>query len=348
MATGYGGKLSPTSPSNTGWPRGPSPGTGNFPKAGKGVGKQGKGLHPHAVSQQPVVRYELGTEDPPPYGDLRYSTTYWDARHAAVGDLPFDWYMGYDRLAGILKERLPAASSNAEILEIGFGTSELPARLHADGWVNITAIDTSVVAVTRARSARRHNDRKELQFLQMDACKMEFPDECFNAVIDKALLDTLVTGGHAFPRVRDMLSEVYRILTPGGMFFCISHAGPSTRLPYLAHDSAKPWKIEVAYLEKDSSAKPQDDGPDDAGGGYFHVYICTKPPLDAEDPGESGDDVDGEGLISPEMVATSELVSGTKEQNLGQVGDQLEDPEAEDYDAEQSPLGALGGIDDSF
>jgi len=260
-------------------------GKGAAQRAGKGFKGAGKGNgSPLVLVPQPGIKYELGPDDPPPYGDLRYSSAYWDARHAAVGDVPFDWYMGYDSLAGILKLRLPPPSDKdgPEILDMGFGTSEVPACLHADGWTNVTAIDTSVVAVTRARSARRHLGRSELQFLQMDACKTEFPEKCFDAVIDKALLDTLATGGHAFPRVRDMLSEVYKLLRPGGVFFCCSHAAPATRLPYLAHDSTKPWRIEVARVEK-NQARPDEEGydalQDDAGGGFFHIYICTKPPI---------------------------------------------------------------------
>lgn len=243
----------------------------------KGGGK-GKGS-PKAVARQPKIT--LGPGDPPPYGDTRCGPFYWDARHAATGDVPFDWYMGYDRLASILHQRLPPARDGAEILDVGFGTSEIPACLHADGWTNVTGIDTSVAAVSRARSARRHAGRSELQFLQMDVCKMTFPEPCFHAVIDKALLDTLVCGGHGFPRARDMLSEVYRVLRPGGVYFLITHAGAATRLPYLTMDPKKPWRIEVARLEKSQCAPIEgiadEDPPEDAGAGFFHVFICTKP-----------------------------------------------------------------------
>jgi len=319
----------PSAPSQAGTPMMSNAGKGAGPKGGSnggkgGGGNGGKGSPAQAMlAPQPSLKVGLGPDDPPPYGDLRYSTAYWDARHAAVGDMPFDWYMGYDRLAGILRQRLPPVSSGAEILDLGFGTSEVAACLHADGWTNVTAVDTSVVAVTRARSARRHRARTELQFLQMDACKMEFPEECFDAVIDKALLDTLVTGGHSFPRARDMLSEVYRLLRPGGVFFCVSHAAVATRLPYLAHDTSKPWRIEVVRVAKtriQEEGIPDDELPDDAGGGYFHIYICTKPPIPNADaygedgPLQDGDDISEEhedaesGGMSPEMPASSTMM----------------------------------------
>jgi len=261
------------------------------------------------------------------------------------------------------------------ILDIGFGTSEVSACLHADGWTNVTAIDTSVVAVTRARSARRHQGRSELQFLQMDACKMdEIPEKSFDAVLDKALLDTLVTGGHAFPRVRDMLGEVYRVLRPGGVYFCVSHSAAATRLPYLAHDSSKPWRIEVARVEKSFLARtdvvPEDEVPDDVGGGFFHIYVCTKPPVPeaehsltkapesgasrsllAPDPEVTAharsDDAQGIGAPldsgSPEMAASSTLMP---------VADQAEqDEQDEPYDDTEAlePLGEIGDdVGDDF
>jgi len=245
-------------------------------------------------------------------------------------------------LAGILRQRLPPVSSGAEILDLGFGTSEVAACLHADGWTNVTAVDTSVVAVTRARSARRHRARTELQFLQMDACKMEFPEECFDAVIDKALLDTLVTGGHSFPRARDMLSEVYRLLRPGGVFFCVSHAAVATRLPYLAHDASKPWRIEVVRVAKtriQEEGIPDDELPDDAGGGYFHIYICTKPPI-PDDISEENDDAQSGGM-SPEMPASSTMMGvEAKPVDASAAGPT--------YDDEPSAPAALAPADDRF
>merc|ERR1719482_1652746 len=94
----------------------------NAPKSGKSTPTAGKSTPkerrdkstPTASGPLTVVKYELGPDDPPPYGDLRYGNVYWDARHSAVGDLPFDWYMGYDRLAGILRLRLLPVSEMPE------------------------------------------------------------------------------------------------------------------------------------------------------------------------------------------------------------------------------------------
>merc|ERR1719183_2572286 len=112
-----------------------------------------------------------------------------------------------------------------------------------------------------------------------------------------------------------MLSEVYKLLRPGGVYFCVSHSAAATRLPYLAHDSSKPWRIEVARVEK-ANSRPQEDAagllddelPDDAGGGFFHIYICTKPPIPRPRAEARAARAKAKEAGSPEMPASSELM----------------------------------------
>jgi len=225
---------------------------------------------------------QRASREPPPYGHATYAIKYWDARHSMSGELPFDWYMDYNKLGPILRRKIMVSKTQTQILDLGFGTSEVPARLHGDGWKNVTGIDISAAAVSRARIARRHAALDGIKFLQMDACKLGFPVESFDLVIDKATFDTIVCSGFAFTRATDLLSEVYRVLKPAGIYFLISHAGVAVRLPYLVADPEKPWKIELLRVEK-----PPLDGPPfgeedeefiaDAGSGFYHIYMCTKP-----------------------------------------------------------------------
>eukprot|EP00927_Polykrikos_kofoidii_P037874 TRINITY_DN32086_c0_g1_i1.p1 TRINITY_DN32086_c0_g1~~TRINITY_DN32086_c0_g1_i1.p1 ORF type:complete len:327 (-),score=33.58 TRINITY_DN32086_c0_g1_i1:21-1001(-) len=220
----------------------------------------------------------LGPGDPPPYGDTQCGPAYWDARHAASGDEPYDWYMDCPRLLQVLRMRLPASETEPEILDVGCGTSELASCLWAEGWKNVIGIDTSSVAVTRARGALRHADRPELQFLQMDACKLDFPDNCFHVVIDKALFDTIITGGHAFPLGRAMLNEAYRVLRPGGIFFLVSLGDVASRLPWLSLEATWGWRIEVARLPRHLPICLKRESAHEYGAmsESFFVYICTK------------------------------------------------------------------------
>lgn len=197
-----------------------------------------------------------------------------DDRHLMEAQ-PFDWYLGYARLVPLLRRRLPPAGS-VKILDVGCGTSEVAACLHADGWTAVTGVDVSSSAIQYARNAWWHENRPELQFLHMDACDLTFSDASFHAVLDKATLDCLACDSQPFLRVTALLAEIYRVLQPGGVYFLVSHAGPAARLPYLACDHDRPWRIEHASIPK-YQVTAGEDATTDGGGGFFHVYICTKP-----------------------------------------------------------------------
>lgn len=49
-------------------------------------------------------------------------------------------------------------------------------------------------------------------------------DGDFDVVIDKGLLDAIVCGDGAAANVQSMLSEFHRVLSPTGIYICISHA----------------------------------------------------------------------------------------------------------------------------
>jgi hypothetical protein len=101
---------------------------------------------------------------------------------------------------------------------------------------------------------------------------MDYPGECFNIVIDKGTLDTVVCGDEAFHKAVIMLREVARVLKPGGVFFMVSHGAPATRLSYL-DSRALGWNVQYVALNK-----PQVNGPEPyVGAPSTHfLYICTK------------------------------------------------------------------------
>lgn len=222
----------------------------------------------------------FGAGDAPPYADGDVGAAYWEARYSCTAQDSFDWYMDPETVGPVLKQRLPSTKGHAELLETGCGTSELAAWLYCQGWRNITGVDASVAAITRARGARRHATRPELQFVNMDACHMSFPDSCFDAVYEKALFDTLVTGGQAIARAVQYLDEVHRVLRHGGVFIFVSHAGLAVRLPWLVFNPAWTWSIEVCKLPKPPPPCVGGEGDgidgDTSHSNFFHVYVLTK------------------------------------------------------------------------
>lgn len=223
----------------------------------------------------------------PPYGDEDLSVLYWDARHARSGAAFFDWYLDYSRLRSVFHQEFPAAETQPEILDVGFGTSEIPTRLFSDGWEFVTAIDLSAESVRLAQQ-RRNADQKSLQFLQMDACKLNFPDHCFHAVFDKATFDTLVCSSRPNVSAQAYLSEVFRVLMPGGVFLMVTHSGPAERMPYLLQDPSRGWKVQAARIPKQSSLNGAEAETEEAGeeletaatksrAPCYWLFLCTKP-----------------------------------------------------------------------
>merc|ERR1711924_65395 len=106
-------------------------------------------------------------------------------------------------------------------------------------------------------------------------------------VIDKALLDTLACSGDAWQKVGTLLSEVYRVLRPGGVYFLVSHASAEARLPYLVRNPMMPWRVEVAHLAKPPATDDDTGSRCYPGGEHFHVYLCTKPFAGARPRGQA-------------------------------------------------------------
>eukprot|EP00397_Hematodinium_sp_SG-2012_P046957 GEMP01053222.1.p1 GENE.GEMP01053222.1~~GEMP01053222.1.p1 ORF type:complete len:196 (+),score=42.17 GEMP01053222.1:392-979(+) len=181
-----------------------------------------------------------------------------------AGSCAYDWYIGFEALKSILCTRIPSPS--AEILIPGCGLSEIPRALYDEGYRNITAIDTSAVAI----SAQTASEECEIEFCVMDVCRLEFPSNIFDVIIDKALLDVLATCYDSTRSAR-AVEEIYRVLEQGGVFVCVSHAPPERRLNLLTLNGAAHWRIEVTKLAKLSVPFIDLDAP-----GCFFVYICTK------------------------------------------------------------------------
>lgn len=94
-----------------------------------------------------------------------------------------------------------------KVLNLGcfYPEDELKFGTLAKNWV---AVDFSPEVITRAKLLVPH-----VTFMVMDICKLEFPDKSFDVVMD------LSSGDHLDDEsFRQMLIEVYRVLSPGGHF----------------------------------------------------------------------------------------------------------------------------------
>lgn len=85
----------------------------------------------------------------------------------------------------------------------------------------------------------------------MNATNMEhIPEDCFDIIIDKALLDTLLCHENNLHKVEDYLFEIFRVLKSTGTFIVISHGLPQSRLDYFEEEkwSVEPISIRMLFL----------------------------------------------------------------------------------------------------
>jgi fatty-acid O-methyltransferase len=107
-----------------------------------------------------------------------------------------------------------------DVLEVGCGhgggASYLTRTLHPASY---TGLDLNPAGIAFCRA--RHN-LPGLDFVRGDAENLPFPDQSFDAVIN-------IESSHCYPRFPRFLTEVARVLRPGGHFLypTFAHASPS-------------------------------------------------------------------------------------------------------------------------
>ena len=81
----------------------------------------------------------------------------------------------------------------------------------------------------------------------MDVRALEYDLDEFDCVIDKGLLDTVLCGLHSTANVHKMLTNVWEVMKPGGVYYCISHGIPEERMEFLdlSWSDSMDWKVTV-------------------------------------------------------------------------------------------------------
>ncbi|ELR15315.1 catalytic, putative [Acanthamoeba castellanii str. Neff] len=189
---------------------------------------------------------------------------YWDKRYKKDEE-QFDWYQRYDTLKHILEEVTP--KSMDRILMVGCGNSRMSEHMVEDGYAatSITNVDISPVVIDQMR--KKH---PEMDWRVADATRMpEFGDRTFDAAIDKGTMDAILCGEGSAENTEKILSEMARIIKPGGVFLLITYGQPKTRLHYLCKEKFG-WDVEQRTVAK--QAPPGSDEKADV----HYIYICRK------------------------------------------------------------------------
>lgn len=79
----------------------------------------------------------------------------------------------------------------SRILNVGSGNSRLSEEMFEEGYANITNIDISNVCI-KAMKDKYKEKGENFKYLLMDVKAMDFPEASFDAVLDKATLDSVL------------------------------------------------------------------------------------------------------------------------------------------------------------
>ncbi|RLN10406.1 hypothetical protein BBJ28_00022515 [Nothophytophthora sp. Chile5] len=124
-----------------------------------------------------------------------------------------DAFVGFDDLWGVFAEHL--------------------LNLVLRGYNHVYGIDISAPKVA-FQTQENHELLKFVQFQEMDATAMNFPDQFFDCAFSKATLDVLAAGPHN-SNVLPTLTEIHRCVKPGGLWIVVSCQ---------SRDNSKTWLNE--------------------------------------------------------------------------------------------------------
>jgi ubiquinone/menaquinone biosynthesis C-methylase UbiE len=176
----------------------------------------------------------------PAYGEIDY----WNNRYHERPGEQFEWFQPWGDLKSNLSKYLPVSRGSA--LVVGCGNSAMSIDL-LPSYNRVFSIDISDEVINQMKEKYRTEGR--LEWATMDCTKMSYPNNFFDAVIDKGTLDTLMCYDNSSQITERTVKEIARVLKPNGFFFLISYGIPKTRKKYF--DKVNGFSIlETISVEK--------------------------------------------------------------------------------------------------
>lgn len=115
--------------------------------------------------------------------------------------------------------------------------------------LQVVNVDISPVVIEQMRLM----DQLPGQTWEVADCRSmpQYEDACFGSVLDKGTLDAVLCSSHGTADAAAYINEVYRLLTPGGVFLLISLGQPQARLAALKAAPAMQSTTPLPYLSAD-------------------------------------------------------------------------------------------------
>lgn len=181
---------------------------------------------------------------------------------------PFEWLTDFEGLKATLEGVYKLCKHHSPVLSIGCGTSRLGERLLDLNFKDVHEIDISPTLIAHRKAAKNG--------VKYDCCDCRTlshfrPESHYYLIIDKGTIDALLCGENGRNDVTRTVSEVYKALQPGGVFVCVSHAAPESRLDLF---EGRGWSVRHQELARQTPQGPV--SPSVTTSPAF-VYCCVKP-----------------------------------------------------------------------
>lgn len=217
---------------------------------------------------------------------LLSSREYWESRYK-IDPEPFDWYQRLSLNEQLRDAMLGCLLPAGHTLVVGAGTSRMTEELwrmqsqrFASTNFSMTNIDFSSACITLLNERYARMGLTGIQNIIMDVRTMEFGAGTFDVVIDKATLDSILCGEGGVLSGAKLLSEISRVLKPGGVFILLSNEPPKQRLPILEKPQYL-WRCMAQAVPKPGSERlvthiDASFGSDESNSKNHFLYILTR------------------------------------------------------------------------
>ncbi|KAK9463970.1 S-adenosyl-L-methionine-dependent methyltransferase [Lipomyces oligophaga] len=192
---------------------------------------------------------------------------YWDGRYKKdETEITFDWFKSFHDLEPFFRKYMDWNPAK-KILMLGCGNSTLSKDLYDSGLRRIVNVDFSPTCIQRMKETY---PEPEMTWQVMDVRDMSMLDDSsFDYAIDKGTLDALLSYTGSVWTIPDdvkantdrYMSEICRVLKPGGSLLYVSYRQPHFAKPVLQRSD---WNVEVDVLA------------DQAGGFEYFGYNVRK------------------------------------------------------------------------
>lgn len=193
---------------------------------------------------------EVVARDRSAFNSCNYSdSSYWNNRYTHDSK-PFDWYQCYAGVSPLVRRFI---SLSSRILMVGCGNSVMSEDMVMDGYKDVVNIDISPVVIEAMQ--KKYLNVPQLQYMTMDVLDMSYFGDCsFDGVIDKGTLDSIMCGMGAPCNAETMLTEISRVLKPGGVYMLITYGDPRLRMPHL-NRNVYGWSISLFVIPQPGSRR---------------------------------------------------------------------------------------------